>query len=179
MQGTPPSSHEGKHLCIVHPDGRIERLWPLLQPDGTHASHAMECRGAYVDDEQGPGVIIAGKHYSPTVDNTYSGFIYRKRLARGVLAWRHATHASPTMVLAAAGLVIAAFLDGRLMLIDALTGGVRLDAKIRMAGAATVIYALDAHQDRLAIGTIDGRIAVVGVQDLLAAPVTRGGIDLA
>lgn len=179
VQGTPPGSHEGKHLCIVHPDGRIERLWPLLQPDGTHASHAMECRGAYVDDEQGPGVIIAGKHYSPTVDNTYSGFIYRKSLARGVLAWRHATHASPTMVQAAAGLVIAAFLDGRLMLIDALTGGVRLDAKIRMAGAATVIYALDARDDRLAIGTIDGRIGVVGVQDLLAAPVTRGGIDLA
>lgn len=179
VQGTPPSSHEGKHLCIVHADGSIERLWPLLQPDGTHASHAMECRGAYVDDEQGPGVVIAGKHYTPTVDRTYSGFIYRKSLTRGLLSWRHATHASPTIILAAAGLVIAAFLDGRLMLIDALTGGVRLDARVRMQGAATVIYAMDARDERLAVGTIDGRIAVVDLQDLLAASVTRGGIDLA
>lgn len=179
VQGTPPSSHEGKHLCIVHADGSIERLWPLLQPDGTHASHAMECRGAYVDDEQGPGVVIAGKHYTPTVDRTYSGFIYRKSLTRGLLSWRHATHASPTMILAAAGLVIAAFLDGRLMLIDALTGGVRLDARVRMQGAATVIYAMDARDERLAVGTIAGRIAVVDLQDLLAASVTRGGIDLA
>ncbi len=179
VQGTPPSSHEGKHLCIVHADGSIERLWPLLQPDGTHASHAMECRGAYVDDEQGPGVVIAGKHYTPTVDRTYSGFIYRKSLTRGLLSWRHATHASPTIILAAAGLVIAAFLDGRLMLIDALTGGVRLEARVRMQGAATVIYAMDARDERLAVGTIDGRIAVVDLQDLLAASVTRGGIDLA
>ncbi len=181
LQGTPPSSHEGKHLCIVHPDGRIERLWPLLPPDGTHASHAMECRGAYVDDAQGPGVVIAGKHYSPTVDNRYQGFIFRKRLARGQVVWRHATGASPTCIvpLTAAGLVAAAFLDGRLMLIDAQTGALRRDARIRMDGVATVIYALDARADMLALGTIDGRIAVISLDALLAAPVTGGGIDLA
>ncbi|MBB1628929.1 hypothetical protein [Achromobacter sp. UMC71] len=181
LQGTPPSSHEGKHLCIVHPDGRIERLWPLLQPDGTHASHAMECRGAYVDDAQGPGVVIAGKHYSPTVDNRYQGFIFRKRLARGQVVWRHATGASPTSIvpLTAAGLVAAAFLDGRLMLLDAQTGEQQLDAKICMHGIATVIYAMDARDNTLAVGTIDGRIAVISLDALLATPVTDGAIDLA
>lgn len=181
LQGTPPSSHEGKHLCIVHPDGRVERLWPLLPSDGTHGSHAMECRGAYVDDAQGAGVVIAGKHYSPTVDNDYRGFICRKRLARGLVLWRHATHASPTSIvtLAAAGLIAAAFLDGCLMLIDAQTGDVRLDAEIRMDGVPTVIYAMDARDGALAVGTIDGRIVVVGLDALLTAAVTRGGIDLA
>ncbi|CAB3851010.1 hypothetical protein LMG26846_01993 [Achromobacter insuavis] len=179
VQGTPPDSHEGKHLCRVHADGRLERLWPLLKPDGTPASHAMECRGAYVDDALGAGLVIAGKHYSPTVGNAYRGFIYRKSLARGQERWRHATPASASAIVVADGLVLAAFLDGTLMLIDADSGDLLLASRVRIGGIATVLYALAAHGGRLAVGAIDGRIALVDLAALAALRPTRGGIDLA
>ena len=179
LQGTPPGSHEGKHLCRVHADGRLERLWPLLKPDGTPASHAMECRGAYVDDALGAGVVIAGKHYSPTVGNAYRGFIYRKSLARGQERWRHAAPASASAIVVADGLVLAAFLDGSLMLIDAASGDLLLASRVRIGGIATVLYALAAHGGRLAVGAIDGRIALVDLAALAALRPTRGGIDLA
>lgn len=179
LQGTPPGSHEGKYLCIVHPDGRIERLWPVLKPDRTPASHAMECRGAYVDDALGAGVVIAGKHYSPTVDGAYRGFIYRKSLARGQERWRHATPASASAIVLADGLVTAAFLDGSLMLIDARTGDLRLSAKVRLDGIATVIYAMAARDGILAIGTLDGRIALARLADLPARTGADGNLDLA
>lgn len=179
VQGTPPDSHEGKHLCRVHADGRVERLWPLLKPDGTPASHAMECRGAYVDDALGAGVVIAGKHYSPTVGNAYRGFIYRKSLARGQERWRHATPASASAIVVADDLVLAAFLDGSLMLIDAASGDLLLAARVRVGGIATVLYTLAAHGGRLAVGTLDGRIAIVDLATLRTLRATRGGIDLA
>ncbi|PJM69770.1 PQQ-binding-like beta-propeller repeat protein [Achromobacter ruhlandii] len=179
LQGTPPGSHEGKHLCRVHADGRLERLWPLLKPDGTPASHAMECRGAYVDDALGASVVIAGKHYSPTVGNAYRGFIYRKSLARGQERWRHATPASASAIIVADGLVLAAFLDGTLMLIDAASGDLLLASRVRIGGVATVLYALAAHGGRLAVGAIDGRIALVDLAALAGMRPTRGGIDLA
>lgn len=179
LQGTPPGSHEGKYLCIVHPDGRIERLWPVLKPDRTPASHAMECRGAYVDDALGAGVVIAGKHYSPTVDGAYRGFIYRKSLARGQERWRHATPASASAIVLADGLVTAAFLDGSLILIDARTGDLRLSAKVRLDGIATVIYAMAARDGILAIGTLDGRIALARLADLPARTGADGNLDLA
>ncbi|WZB76738.1 hypothetical protein WJ972_15275 [Achromobacter insuavis] len=77
------------------------------------------------------------------------------------------------------GLVLAAFLDGTLMLIDAASGDLRLAARVRIGGIATVLYALAAHDGRLAVGAIDGRIALVELAALAALRPTRGGIDLA
>ncbi|NMK48067.1 hypothetical protein [Achromobacter sp. Bel] len=170
LQGTPASSHEHKFLCIVQPDGTVRRLWPLLKADRTPASHAMELCGCYVDDALGAGVIICGKHYSPTVDNAYTGFLYRKPLDRDREAWRLPTRASASAIVALpeAGLIAAAFLDGGLQLIDAQTGALRLDAKVRLDGFPTLILAMDAAGGTLLAGTVDGRIAVVEASALCA-----------
>ncbi|OLF53476.1 hypothetical protein [Pseudomonas chlororaphis] len=180
LQGTPASSHEHKYLCIVQPDGEVRRLWPLLKPDRTPASHAMECRGAYVEDALGAGVAIAGRHYSPSVSEPYQGFIYRKQLPSGQELWRHPTAASPSSLahLPEAGLVAAAFLDGRLLLIDARSGARRLDAKVRIDGWPTLIYAMDARDGHLALGTADGRIVVQSVEALLAAGSDRPWVEI-
>jgi len=171
LQGTPASSHEHKYLCIVQPDGSVRRLWPLLKADRTPASHAMELCGCYVDDAQGAGVIVSGKHYSPQVGNEYTGFLYRKPLDRDRELWRLPTRASASAIvpMPEAGLIAAAFLDGSLQLIDAQTGALRLDARVRMDGLPTLVFALDAAGDRLAVGTVDGRIAIVNASALCAS----------
>ncbi|WP_315136267.1 hypothetical protein [Achromobacter marplatensis] len=171
LQGTPASSHEHKYLCIVQTDGSVRRLWPLLKADRTPASHAMELCGCYVDDAQGAGVIVSGKHYAPQAGNEYTGFLFRKPLDRDRELWRQPTRASASAIvpMPEAGLIAAAFLDGSLQLIDAQTGALRLDAKVRVDGLPTLIFALDAAGDRLAVGTVDGRIAIVNASALCAS----------
>lgn len=168
LQGTPASSHENKVLCIVEPDGAVRRLWPLLKADRKPASHAMELCGAYVDDALGPGVVISGKHYCPNVTTPYAGFIYRKPLDRDREVWRRSTPASASAIVALphAGLIVAAFLDGSLQAIDAQSGALRRNAKVHMDGLPTIIFAMDADDDTLLMGTVDGRIAQLRISAL-------------
>lgn len=181
LQGTPASSHERKHLCLIEADGQLRRLWPLLKPDGTPASHAMENCGCYVEDAEGAGIVISGKHYSPTVGKRHAGFIYRKRLDKGRELWRQPAPATASAVVSmpGPGLIAAAFLDGGLRLIDARSGRIRLDAKVRMEGLPNVIHAMDAHGEKLALGMVDGRIAVVAASELLAQDTTAGWMEMA
>ncbi|MFY3921244.1 hypothetical protein ACOTI7_28050, partial [Achromobacter xylosoxidans] len=65
------------------------------------------------------------------------------------------------------------------MLIDARTGDLRLSAKVRLDGIATVIYAMAARNGILAIGTLDGRIALARLADLPARTGADGNLDLA
>ena len=168
LQGTPASSHERKNLCVVQPDGAVRRLWPVLKANRDPASHAMELCGAYVDDALGAAVIISGKHYSPDVRAPYSGFIYRKPLDRDREQWRRPIPASASAIvhLPSVDLIAAAFLDGSLQLIDAQSGALRRHARVHVDGLPTVIFAMDANEQSLLAGTVDGRIAVLDIGDL-------------
>lgn len=172
LQGTPASSHERKTLCAVQPDGAVRRLWPVLKASNDTASHAMELCGAYVDDALGPGLVIGGKHYSPNVRAPYAGFIYRKPLDRDRELWRRPIPASPSAIvhMPALNLIAAAFLDGSLQLIDAQTGVLRRYARVRVDGLPTLIFAMDADAQSLAVGTVDGTIKVLEAGQLGGAP---------
>ncbi|PTN52853.1 hypothetical protein DAI43_00790, partial [Achromobacter xylosoxidans] len=165
VQGTPASSHEAKRLCMVMPDGRAKPLWPVLKANGKPDSHAMELAGCYVDDAQGAGLVISGRHYAPAVNVACAGFIYRKPLDRDRELWRHSTTASASAVvfMPCPGLIAAAFLDGGLLLLDAASGEIRLRARMRLEGLPALVFALDAHEEKLALGTADGRISIIAV----------------
>ncbi|MGE8565458.1 MAG: hypothetical protein ACN6PV_03290 [Achromobacter sp.] len=168
LQGTPASSHERKTLCVVQPDGAVRRLWPILKANRDPASHAMELCGAYVDDALGAAIIISGKHYSPDVRAPYSGFIYRKPLDRDRERWRRPIPASASAIVHLPGvnLIAAAFLDGSLQLIDAQSGALRRHARVHVDGLPTVIFAMDANEQSLVTGTVDGRISVLDIGEL-------------
>ena len=187
IQGAPPDQHQHKRLCRVRADGTVEPLWPLLADDGSPASHAMECLGCHVEDELGPAVVLAGRHYDPDPRRGERGFLFRRpvgpaeagrtgspgRLRRAAVpadTWRHATAAAASAMafMPAAGLVAVAFLDGGLSLFDAADGTVAVAGRVTIGGIPTVIYAMDAHDETLALGTFDGRIAVVTVAALKA-----------
>lgn len=180
VQGTPPSAYDHKVLATVGPDGAVTRLWPLLPDDGTPASHPMECAGAYVEDAAGPAVVIGGHHYEPNPGRPPRCFLYRKPLDRDVEAWRLQTTAAPAAIAHApeAGLIVASLLDGRLTLARAADGTVLLDGKAHIGGLATIVFSLDVHGDRLALGTADGRIAVLSIAALLRAGAPDGAVSL-
>ncbi|MBO1014918.1 hypothetical protein IPU70_15260 [Achromobacter sp. SD115] len=180
VQGTPASSHEAKRLCMVAPDGQVKPLWPVLKANGKPDSHAMELCGCYLEDAQGAGLVVSGRHYSPAVHVACTGFIYRKPLDRDRELWRHPTTASASAVifLPDPGLIAAAFLDGGLLLLDAASGAVRLRAAMRLDGLPTLVHAMDAHGEQLALGTADGRIAVTTVGELLAQDAAPGWVEI-
>jgi hypothetical protein len=157
VQGTPPSSHENKYLCTISSDGRVERLWPLLERRGGHASHAMECCFCYIEDSKGSGMIVSGKHYDPGA-RSYRGFLYRKNLD-GRELWRHPTTAGASSIkfLSGSGLVIAALLDGEVWVMRGIDGTIVSRDPFMPGGIASIIYSLDVDGSRIAFGTIDGR----------------------
>ncbi|WP_168879210.1 hypothetical protein [Rhizobium sp. P28RR-XV] len=186
LQGRPETSHENKRLCRVHPDGAVEPLWPVLRADGSHASHAMECLGCYVEDELGPGIIMTGRHYDPDPNKGKRGFIFRKPIPSGDAAggslrsrwlrhatadqeiWRFATTAGASAIAHARkeGLILVAFLDGTLSLLSAADGVVVITGQVTIEGLPTVIYCMDVVDGSLAVGTFDGRIAVIPFDQL-------------
>ncbi|WP_313387743.1 hypothetical protein [Achromobacter aegrifaciens] len=180
VQGTPASSHEAKRLCMVMPDGQTKPLWPVLKANGKPDSHAMELAGCYVDDAQGAGLVISGRHYAPAVNVACAGFIYRKPLDRDRELWRHSTTASASAVvfMPCPGLIAAAFLDGGLLLLDAASGEIRLRARMRLEGLPALVFALDAHEEKLALGTADGRISIIAVDELLARGAAQDWVEI-
>lgn len=192
LQGTPNTSHEHKRLCRVGAHGVVEPLWHLLPADGTHASHAMECLGCYVDDQQGPGILVCGRHYSPDPNKGKRAFIYRRRVKPGPLqstkrnsgdagldVWRLATDSSVSALapIPEAGAIMVAFLDGTLSMLNAETGSLIMSGEATVDGIATVIYSMDARGTSLAVGTFDGRIAVVEIAQFKDR-VTAGRFEL-
>jgi hypothetical protein len=166
IQGTPPDSPQAKYLCTVTRSGQINRLWPLLNDGGNHASHAMECCFCYVDDSAGPGLIVSGKHYDPRV-SPYSGFIYRKAL-NGRELWRHSTTAGATTIkaIASLGLLVVAFLDGNLALIRSEDGAILDEQLYKPEGYSGVVYSIDVDDTYLGFGAIDGRCGLVPISQI-------------
>jgi len=169
VQGNPATSHEGKYLCTVTGDGRVQRLWPLLTDIGGKSSHAMECCYCYISDGQGPGVIVSGRHHNPSPRASYDGFIYRRQLD-GRELWRHATTASAAAieVVPISGLVVVAFLDGKLAVFNGDSGAVAHWQTFKLDGHVSIIISLDVDSERVAFGTIDGRCAVVSLSAFLS-----------
>ena len=169
VQGTPATSHERKYLCRVSTHGSVERLWALLRNSGSHASHAMECAFGYVADSAGEGLIVSGKHYHPDPGRPYSGFVYRKRLSDGQEAWRHETKANATAIksIPDLDLVVVAFLNGDVAAIQSQTGTILHWTEFRPEGISGVIYAFDISADGIVVGTLDGRVGIVGLDEFL------------
>lgn len=186
LQGTPETQHEKKRLCRVQADGSVETLWYLLPADGTHASHAMECLGCYIDDKLGPSVIVSGRHYDPNPGKGDRGFIFRRPIEQSKFArrgfslsrlsddrklqetWRLGTNAVASAIVHSPKeeLIAVAFLDGTLTLINAANGVIEMAGQVTIENYPTVIYSMDVMETSLAVGTFDGRIAVIQFHEL-------------
>jgi hypothetical protein len=167
VQGTPPKSHERKYLCSIEEEGKVQRLWPILEDKGDQASHAMECSYGYVQDRLGAGLIVSGKHYD-SAPRVYHGFIYRRNLD-GAELWRHPTKSSAASIRTSwdGKIVVVAFLDGTLAVFHADTGAVVQWDSFKPGGLSTVIISLDIDEAHILFGTLDGRIGVAPITELM------------
>jgi len=58
------------------------------------------------------------------------------------------------------------------------TGAVEATGRVSIDGLATVIFAMDASDNALVVGTFDGRIAVVKLEALLARDMSLSRFEL-
>jgi hypothetical protein len=114
-------------------------------------------------------MVVAGKHYDPNPYRPYSGFIYRKRLRDGEELWRVPTSASPTVIrhVPSAGVILAFFLSGEEIVLSADTGSVLRRNRCEADGLPSVVFSCAVSADRIAVGTVDGRIGVSPLSDFL------------
>lgn len=165
-----PFKHPEKWVCIITESGNPKRLWPILQDDGSHASHPMECDFAYLQDDLGEALIVGGKHYNPNPYETYKGFIYRRDLWTGRELWRHSINASPSQIRYSVetGVVVAFTLNGEYLVINGKTGSLLTRRTLRDMGLPTVAFSAALNRPKVALGLIDGGVIKTDLQELIA-----------
>jgi hypothetical protein len=158
-----------KWLCVLAPDESTVRLWQILRDDGTHASHPRECTFAYVRDGSGESIVVAGGHYDPNPTLPYAGFMYRRGLRDGRELWRLPTQASPAVIrhVPSVGVILAFFLNGEELVLNAVTGSVVRRRCFEPDGLPSVVFSCAVTANRIAIGTVDGRVGVSSLSDFL------------
>ncbi|ADG76484.1 hypothetical protein Cfla_3613 [Cellulomonas flavigena DSM 20109] len=113
--------------------------------------------GAFVDDAQGEAVVhSATAHEHP---NRQRRFLVRRTYPTGAVQWVTELPARVTGVATSDGVLAVTTADGRLLLVDALTGATVDDVELRVHGQPVVPLCVSAYGDgRLAVGLLDGRI---------------------
>lgn len=161
--------HPEKWVCMVNEQGDSKRLWPILQDDGTDASHPMECDFAYLSDELGEALVVGGKHYNPNPYEAYKGFVYRRDLWTGKELWRHSINASPSQIIYSGetGVVLVFTLNGEYLVINAKTGALLVLRMLRDTGLPTVAFSAALKRSSLALGMIDGGIVATDLENLV------------
>lgn len=149
------SSREARTTKLCLAEGDVTRECFAWDQAGELACHSTAC---HVSD----GVLVRGfAAYAPG-SGTYAPYLEGLDVA-GRQLWRRDSRALVGAVAPIGDSVAFATEDGRLGLIRAATGDVLFEERVVVDGVDTVVVALAAHGDRLACGTIDGRVLVCRV----------------
>lgn len=156
LRGTPASSHEHKHVCVIDPgDGvvRTELPWDVTP------EHRMTGAAVALDDDL---VCCYRVH-----ESSGGGAIRIERRARpgGDTVWRHEVPASAIAMIAwpSIGGIVAALVDGTLCILGN-DGTVMHEERFTIDDVPTIPTALAVHDETLAVGTIDGRISLLSLR---------------
>jgi hypothetical protein len=138
-------------VTVGAPDGRVRRLFPLAWDSTPDGELSGGC-GAYLDDRAGPALV----HTCAGQDGT---FVVRRAYPTGEPRWVFTTGRRATALDVDAGFVHVAFDSGELVTLRALDGTVHARRRLRVGGHPVVPLSLArVGADRLAIGTLDGRV---------------------
>jgi hypothetical protein len=158
LQGTPAISHQKKRLCRIDARGEVTSV---MSWDGPGPIHLMESSAVACDH----GTIVRGYRVYDPRPSVHPSFVERVTLAEGYVLWKVPIEVPPVALchVAATGAVVVATLDGRVRVLDVATGDVLANEVLQVDGLTTVVMSLDARGDRIAAGTLDGRVLVMRV----------------
>lgn len=157
LRGTPPGSYQGKFLANVNARGTVSRVAPW--DDGkAHRMHPTACWA-------GPDVLISGWYTHHPYAGKGTAHVERRDLGASEPRWRIQLRHAPIALAFAEqlGAIIWATLDGEVGLLDVGTGAVLARQHLRIDGLLTPPTAIAVRADRLAVGTLDGRVLLLAL----------------
>ena len=151
LRGTPASSHKRKELCSLDMQGEIRGVFPWDEAAGGHFMESQTCRLP-----AGGWVRVARRH------EPGGGSVFIDGLdERGRVMWRRPIASVATALVSIPSdpaCVAYALLDGEIGVVDARNGTSLAAQSLQVDGVPSMALSLSARGDRLAMGTIDGRV---------------------
>ena len=163
LRGTPASSHESKVLCRIDSTGSVKEC---LRWD-TEEQHLMCGTACLLSD----GTLVrAYRVYDPHPQH-FSAYLEAREMPTGRRRWRRSVSALVTCLTPVDGQpwLIYALTDGRVGVIQAGTGDLEFETNLHVDGVSTVVLSMCALGNRIACGTIDGRLLLLRLEEQMAA----------
>ncbi|MFG3419128.1 hypothetical protein ACIBTZ_09440 [Micromonospora sp. NPDC049460] len=161
LQGQEDEPWQDKWVVSVDvPEGSVRRLFPL-EWDESRGGHLFGGCGAYLDDRSGPALVHTGAVHDGAGLLPGNAFVVRRVYLTGELQWIFTADHQATALDADDDFVYVTFNSGELVLLRAEDGAVHARQELRVNGHRVVPLSLvRLSPDRLAIGTLDGRVLV-------------------
>jgi hypothetical protein len=172
LQGRADKPSRDKWVVAVDvPEGSMQRLFPL-EWDEARGGHLFGGCGAYLDDRAGPALVHTGSIHNRAGLLPGNAFVVRRAYPTGEVQWIFTADHQATALDADSDFVYVTFNSGELVLLRTEDGAVHARQELRVNGHRVVPLSLvRLGPDRLAIGTLDGRVLVCS---LTASPDPAG-----
>ncbi|HEX8631196.1 MAG TPA: hypothetical protein VF755_23810, partial [Catenuloplanes sp.] len=139
-------------------DGSMRHLFPL-EWDKSRGGKLFGGCGAYLEDQSGPALVHAGEVHDVAGLLPGNVFVVRRAYPTGDLQWVFTADHQVTALDADGDFVYVTFNSGELVILRAEDGSVHVRQELRVNGHRVVpLSVVRSGPDRLAIGTLDGRV---------------------
>jgi hypothetical protein len=155
LRGTPASSHEHKVLCRLDATGNVQTVFDWDGRKGGHLMDSHACRLA-----RRGGWVRACRRYHP---QGQGGFFIERLDERGRSLWTSELEASATALAelpSTPGRIAYALTNGLVGVIDLDSGDTLWAEPLRIEGLPNMAMSMSIRGERLAMGTLDGRVLV-------------------
>lgn len=157
LRGTPPGSHQHKRLCAIEGSSEVVELgaWDRGDPH-LMCSHACALPSGELVRSS---IVYSARSDGPSRIEAFAPDTGQVRWSLPVTSPATAMVSIPER-----GMVVFAGTDGTIGLVDATTGALVAGRELAVDGVPSVAMSLAARGDRIAAGTIDGRVLVLGIR---------------
>ncbi|MBI5537994.1 MAG: hypothetical protein HY898_35050 [Deltaproteobacteria bacterium] len=157
LRGTPASSHQGKVLCLVDAMNRVQECF-RWDPEQSH----LMCSTARLMADG--SLVRAFRVHDPQPSN-FGAFIEALEMPSGRPRWRRSFTALATALepIGHSSRLVYALTDGTLGVLDAKSGDLLHEERVEVHGVNTMVLSLCAQGDRVACGTLDGRVLLLRI----------------
>lgn len=162
LRGTPASSHESKVVCRIDTTGSVKECFRW----DTEERHLM-CGTACL---LSTGILVRAYRVYDPHPGRVSAYVEAHEMRSGRRRWRRSVSALVTCLSPVEGhpWLVYALTDGQVGILDVETGDLAFETSLHLDGVNTVALSMRAWGERVALGTIDGRLLLFRIEARMA-----------
>lgn len=163
LRGTPASSHQSKVLCRIDTTGSVKECFRW----DTEEQHLM-CGTACL---LSTGILVRAYRVYDPHPQRFSAYVEAREMPTGRRRWRRSVSALVTCMTSVdrQPWLIYALTDGHVGVLDVETGDLAFETNLHLDGVSSVALSMCALGDRIALGTIDGRLLLLRIEERMAS----------